>query len=395
MKVALIHSYYRMSGGEEAVLATEKLLLEEAGHEVAMFTRSNHDISERGIAAGIRLAMLTVYNWRVKRDLQNFMLREQPDVAHFHNTFPLISPAAYAACRKAGVPVVQTLHNYRLICPAATLSRDGLPCRLCVGRRVAWPAVVHRCYRASLAATMAVTLMLALHKLLRTWTSRVDKYIVLTESARVRFIDGGLPGERLVVKPNCVHPDPGIGSHEGGYALFVGRLSRDKGLPIVLDAWERMGGALPLKVVGPEVADPEQSVARREIDGVDWLGAVEHNELLRLMKNATMLIFASPLHEGMPGVILEAFAVGLCVIAADMSGAKALVDDGRNGILFESGNLQALEIAVNRVRSDESLRANTGLAARVDFTERYAGFHCVEELLNIYKDVAVRPADRR
>lgn len=390
MKIALIHNYYRLAGGEEAVLEAEKLLLEDAGHEVVMFTKSSSDVSEHGLLGGLRLAVQIIYNRRVERELMEFMVRERPDIAHFHNTFPLISPAAYGACRKVGIPVVQTLHNYRLICPAATLSRNELPCNECVSRRVAWPGVLHRCYRSSLPATVAVTLMLAMHRAIGTWTAAVDAYIVLTEFARDRFIEGGLPGDRLVVKPNFVYPDPGPGTHEGGFALFVGRLSRDKGLPTILDAWQGMGGTLPLKIVGAEVSQLDQAVPHREIEGVEWIGTVAHSDLLRMMQDATLLVFASPLHEGMPSAILEAFATGLSVVAADMGGAKSLIEDGRNGVLFEAGDAQALTAAVARVCGDVDARARMGAAARADFLRSHTAARSLDRLLDIYSGAADR-----
>lgn len=395
MKIALIHNYYRLTGGEEAVLAAEKLLVEDAGHEVVMFTKSSSDVSERGFLGGLRLAVQTIYSRGVRRELMEFMIRERPNIAHFHNTFPLISPSAYDACRKAGIPVVQTLHNYRLICPAATLSRNGSPCNQCVGRRVAWPGVLHSCYRSSLPATLAVTLMLATHRAIGTWTSAVDTYIVLTEFARDRFIEGGLPADRLVVKPNFVYPDPGPGAHEGGFALFVGRLSRDKGLPTVLAAWQGMGGTLPLKIVGAEVPQSDQAVPHRGIQGVEWIGTVAHADLLRMMQDAMMLVFASPLHEGMPSVILEAFATGLVVVAADMGGAKSLVEDGRNGVLFKAGDAQALTSAVARVCGDADSRARMGTAARADFLRSHTATRSLNRLLDIYRgaaDSADRPS---
>ena len=194
----------------------------------------------------------------------------RPDVVHFHNTFPLISPSGYYAARAEGVPVVQTIHNYRLICPSATLFRDGRPCVDCVGRRVPWPAVKHACYRDSRPASLVVAGMLSTHRLLQTWNRLVHVYIALSEFARQQLISGGLRGDRIVIKPNFINPDPGVGSHDGDFALFIGRLTIEKGLPTLLSAWERLDGAFPLKIVGDgpladEVATAAESHPRRRV----------------------------------------------------------------------------------------------------------------------------------
>src|SRR5205814_1104988 len=168
---------------------------------------------------------------------------QRPRVAHFHNTFPLISPAAYYAARAEGVGVVQTLHNFRLLCPNALFFRDGKVCEDCLGRPVAWPGVVHGCYRGSRAASAATAVMTAAHRALGTWRTAVDVYVALTEFSRQKFIAGGLPAEKIAVKANFVYPDPGPGAGAGGYAVFVGRLSAEKGVETLLAAWRPLGGS--------------------------------------------------------------------------------------------------------------------------------------------------------
>ncbi len=243
----LLHNRYQQPGGEDQVFAAEGNLLEAHGHQVLRYTRHNDQVTDQNPLA---LAGATVWNQAVYRELRTLIRRERPQVAHFHNTLPMISPAAYYAARAEGVPVVQTLHNYRLLCPNALFYRDGQVCEDCLGKAVPWPGVVHACYRESRASSGAVATMLTAHRAIGTWKKAVDMYVALTEFARQKFVQGGLPAEKIVVKPNFIEPDPGSGEGRGHYALFVGRLSQEKGVDTLLAAWEQLGEKVPLKIVG-------------------------------------------------------------------------------------------------------------------------------------------------
>ncbi len=196
MKIALVHNYYQQPGGEDEVFADEGALLEARGHQVVRYTAHNDRIA--GMRAPV-LAQVTVWNRAVYRELRAFIRKERPAVMHFQNTFPLISPASYYAARAEGVPVVQTLHNYRLLCPNALFFRDGHVCEDCLGKSIPWPGVAHACYRGSRTASGVVASMLSIHRALRTWTEMIDVYVVLSEFARQKFIEGGLPSEKIVV----------------------------------------------------------------------------------------------------------------------------------------------------------------------------------------------------
>ena len=226
------------------------------------------------ISSRVRLALKTVWSSESYHILRR-RLRERPyDLIHVQNFFPLISPAIYYAAQAEGVRVVQSLRNYRLLCPNAALFRDGRLCEDCVGRSVPWPGVVHKCYRGSRGATASVAAMLAVHRQLRTWQRMVDVYVALTGFARDKLIEGGLPADKIMVKPNFVAGDPAPGDGAGGYALFVGRLSPEKGLGTVLEAWQRLRGALPLKIVGegPLAASVEEAAAQGRASSA-WAGA--------------------------------------------------------------------------------------------------------------------------
>jgi len=217
-----VHNYYQQAGGEDEVYRAETRLLEGRGHTIIPYTMHNDSIGPRG---GLRVAASAVWNHKVYRELGEIFRQQRPVVAHFHNTFPLISPSAYYAARATNTPVVQTLHNFRLFCTNALFFREGRVCESCVGKTVPWPGVVHKCYRGSASASGVAATMLAAHRFLGTYQKTVDVYIALSRFARDKFVEAGLPADRISVKPNFLCPEPEIGQHRGGYALFVGRLS--------------------------------------------------------------------------------------------------------------------------------------------------------------------------
>src|SRR5437773_765730 len=227
MKILVVHNYYKQAGGEDQCVAAEVEMLQAHGHEVTQYVLHNDAIDRM---SRLEVATRTIWSRRAYREIRELIHSHRPEIAHFNNTFPLISPAAYYAARAEKVGVVQTLHNFRLLCPNALFFRAGRVCEDCLGKSIPWPGVVHKCYRGSRAASATTAAMLAVHRMLGTWREAVDTYIALTDFGRQKFIEGGLPPEKIAVKPNFVHPDPGPGAGTGGYAIFVGRLSEEKGL---------------------------------------------------------------------------------------------------------------------------------------------------------------------
>jgi glycosyltransferase involved in cell wall biosynthesis len=310
--------------------------------------------------------------------------RERPQIVHVHNTLPLLSPAVYYAAEASRVPVVQTLHNYRLLCPKALLLRDGRICEDCIGRRVAWPGIVHACYRDSRGATSAVAMMLAVHRVLGTWTRQVSQYIALTEFMRQKFITGGFSAKQIVVKPNFVAPDPGVGDHRGGFALFVGRLSPEKGVRTLLRAWERMAGRMPLKIAGE---GPLQTLAHDSPPAVEWLGRLRHEEVVELMKRAAVLVFPSECYEGFPTTIAEAFATGLPVVASNLGAMAEIVQHGQTGLLFSPGDAIDLGAKVEWALAHPDELAAIGRRAREEFEVKYTASRNYQVLRDIYRMV--------
>lgn len=388
MKVLLVHNRYRNAGGEDSVYESERDMLQRAGVDVVEYLDDNHRAAEMN---PLVLAAHATWARDSHRRLLALMRAERPDVVHFHNTFLMISPAAYYAARSAGVPVVQTLHNPRLICPAASGFRNGRPCSDCTGRVFAWPAVLHGCYRNSRAASAAVAGMIGIHRLAGTWRRMVDIYIALTRAGRADFIAGGLPADRIVIKPNGLYPDPGVGTHRGGYALFVGRLVTEKGVHTLVRAWPRVGPDRQLVIVG---SGPLEDMAEAAPPDIRWLGALPRDEVSRVMADAAFLIFPSEGGEGFPMVILEAFAAGLPVITSGHGAMAEIVEHGRTGLHFPAGDPDALAAAVRWAFAHPAEIRALGQNARQIFEQRYTAAQNCRELLAIYELARERAAAR-
>ena len=382
MRVLIVHNHYTQPGGEDAVFEAEKALLERMGHEVIPFVEDNARL--KGMNP-LKAALNAVWSREAQEKLRRLIRETKPDVAHFHNTFLMVSPAAYYACREAGVPVVQTLHNYRLICPGALLMRDGRVCEDCMGRAIPWPGAVHGCWRGSRLQTSVVVAMLTVHRLMKTWTEQVDVYIALTEFVRRKFIGGGLPAEKVVIKPNFVHPDPGPGEGRGGYALFVGRLSPEKGVRTLLRAWEQLDGKVPLKVVGDGPLAEEVRRAAARLPGVEWLGRKGQEEVYALMGDAAFLVFPSEWYEGFPMVIAEALARGVPILATALGSQGSIVDHGRTGLLFRPGDPEDLAEKVEWAWTHPNDLREMGREARREYEQKYTAEKNYEILMDIYE----------
>jgi glycosyltransferase involved in cell wall biosynthesis len=388
MKVLSVHNSYQLPGGEDLVFAQEADLLRAHGHQVVLYQASNDQVT--GMNPLVLLGK-TIWNRQIEGELRALMQREKPDIMHVHNTFPVISPAAYYAANAEGVPVVQTLHNYRLLCPSATLFRDGHVCEDCVGKEIPWPGVMHSCYRSSRMATAAGAAMLATHNYKKTWTKAVSGYIALTEFARDKFVQAGYPAEKILVKPNYLQVDPGLGEGKGNYALFVGRLTPEKGIGTLLEAWRQIGHELPLQIAGdgPLASDVEKGAAGME--GVSWLKWLPRPEILQKMKDASVLILPSTWYEGFPMILAEAFAVGLPVIASNLGSMSSIVTHQRTGLHFESDHAGGLADAVRWWIGHPAETARMRVQARLEYEAKYTAAVNYAELMKIYESILKRP----
>lgn len=396
MKVLLVHNYYRSGapGGEDVVFRQERDLLESAGVRVITYTRSNDEVSERDPWAVAKTAVGMRWSRRTYRELAELIRHERPDVAHFHNTFPLISASGYAACQEQGVPVIQTLHNYRTVCAAATFYRDGAPCELC-HPGVPWPAVRHSCYRGSMAGSLAVAWMLW-----RNWTSGVyqrlvDRYIVLTRFAAARLEAAGVPAKHILIKPNFVETNVRADAHTGDYAVYAGLLSPEKGVRTLFDAWRELRD-VPLKVMGdgPLMSELARR-CREESLPIELMGMRPRQEVLSIVAGARLQVVPSECYEGLPMAALEASASGVPVIASRIGSLEELVAPELTGLLFEPGNAHDLATQVRRLLSDATLQARIRRATLERHLASFSPGRSLEALLALYRELSSGPGAAR
>ncbi len=391
MNVLIAHNFYQIRGGEDQVFHDVADLLEARGHAVTRFTVHNDELAGAG---KLSMATMTVWNRGLAKRIGQLVRDNKIDVVHFINTFPQISPAAYYAARNAGAAVVQEVQNFRLSCPSALFMRDNRVCEDCLGRLVAWPGIKHGCYRGSRSATAVVAGMQTFHRLLGTYRNGVDAYIAATDFSRDKLIEAGLPAAKLHVKPNFISPDPGEGKGVGGYAIFVGRLSAEKGIDVLLDAWTRLAN-VPLKIIGDgPLADRVQAVASRSAS-IDYLGRQPVERVLQLVGDAACLVFPSIWYEGLPKTILESFAKGTPVIASKIGSMIDLIEPGRNGLHVAPGDPSQLADAVRAFFTDAPLRQQLRRGARESFLERYTADRNYSQLLDIYNAAIQRRGARQ
>ncbi len=383
MRILIIHNRYQQAGGEDGVVEAERALLQANGHEAEIYSEDNHRVDSMG---KLMVAARTLWSAETSQRVGSTIDRFQPDVAHVHNTFPLISPSVYHLLQNRGVPVVQTLHNYRLLCPSATFYRDGHVCEDCLNKTFPWPSVQHACYRGNYGATAATASMLFLHRLMGTWKNKIDAYIALTEFARNKFIEGGLPAERIVIKPVFV-PDYGIGAADGGYAVFIGRLTEEKGIQTLLDAWKVLGASIPLRIVGAGPMSDHVQAQAAQIPGVSCLGRLSDEDLRETLLRAAFTVFPSVWYEGMPAVILESYAAGLPVIASRLGSMAALVKEGQTGYLFEPGSAAGLVKAVQQLRNDLPAYVEMRRNSRWEYEQNYTSGRNYQLLISIYSSI--------
>ncbi len=383
MKILQVHNFYQQPGGEDQVYFAEFDLLQRHGDTVEQYFVNNND--SIGQKADFHVALQTIWNGRSYREIREIISRFRPEVIHCHNTFPIVSPAAYYAAKAECVPVVQTVQNYRLICPAATLLREGRVCEDCVGHFVPYSSVLHSCYRGNRAASATVASMLTAHRFVGTWRKAVESYIAPTEFVRSKLVEGGLPAHKMVVKPNFLSSEPGVGSGDGGYALFVGRLSPEKGLATLLRSWQGLPD-FPLVIAGAGPLRDFITAQARALPNISVLGFREHSEVIKLLKAAALLVVPSEWYEGFPMTVVEAMGCGTPVLASDIGSLSEVIEDGVNGAKFEPGNASALTNQVRCLISQPAKLLGLRDNVRRRFLSRYSAENNYQQLRQIYEE---------
>jgi glycosyltransferase involved in cell wall biosynthesis len=385
MKIVLVHNFYRQAGGEDVVFQGEKRLLERAGHTVIPYVRSNMELKNDSLVDSIGIVSRMIWSREARRSFAALLDAERPDLVHVHNTFMVISPSIYGACSERHIPVVMTLHNFRLLCPASSFFRAGAVCEECVHHSL-FRSVLHGCYRNSRQASAAVALTLATHRALGTWESLVTRYIALTHFAKQKFVRAGFPAERVAIKPNFADPDPGERTGAGEYALFIGRLDETKGTRVLLDAWKRLPDRYPLHVVGdgPDRQWMEDRVRDWQLSEVTFRGRLSHAEAVEAVKVSRFTVAPSTWFEGFPMCIVESFACGIPVLCSRLGGMSEIVEGDVTGLHFNPSDPEDLAKKVEWAWNHPLELAWMGRMARRKYETDYTAPRNYSLLMEIY-----------
>jgi glycosyltransferase involved in cell wall biosynthesis len=388
LRILSVHNSYQQAGGEDIVFAAERDLLRSYGHEVFEYMDTNDRLVSMSL---VDAASNTIWSDSSYGALKKRVIETSPDIVHFHNTFMMISPSAYYACREVGVPVVQSLHNYRLACPSAIFFRDGKNCEDCLGKKIPWPGVLHGCYRGSRLQTLVVASMLGYHNLRETWMRQVNSFIVATHFSRDKMIAAGLPHDRIFIKPNfSISNQKKNSSLEKGYVFMSGRLSLDKGTNVVLRAWKDLEN-IPLRITGDGplqnlVADFSQAHPAL----LNYYGRVSRAEVHGLLQGSRFVVFPTRMYEVFPMVIAEAFSYGVPAIASRLGAMEELIRDGETGLLFNPGDSLDLAEKVQWLWNRPMEAERMGRAAYAECREKYAPEKNYQLLMDIYAKTLVQ-----
>lgn len=388
MRILSIHNGYRIRGGEDESREAEERLLQRHGHIVDIYEEHNDRINEM---QRIQVAMRTVWSRESYKNIKQRISQKKPDLVHIQNFFPLVSPSVHYAATSAGIPVIQSLRNYRLLCPNGFFFREGQVCELCLNKAVPSPALQHRCYRNDCAATSVLSTMLITHRLLQTWKRQVTLFVTLTEFARQKYIEGGFSPDKVVVKPNFIYPDPQAGTGDGNYALYAGRLSAEKGVATLLQAWTELHPRLPLKIVGEGPLEPQVRLAIEASPNIQWLGRQPIQQVYELMGNAKVVLFPTIGYETFGRVIIEAFAKGTPVIATNLGSGAELVTPYKTGLLFQPQNPEDLVDKINWVLSHPVQTKDMRKTARAEYEKHYTAEQNYRRLHEIYSIARTMP----
>ena len=380
MKILLVHNTYQESGGEDAVFQHEGELLKQYGNTVLHEIKDNEEINS--VIQKVKTALNTVYSVSAKKAFSRRLKRENPDVVHIHNFFPLFTPAIFYAAKALKIRTILTLHNYRIVCPTAILMHKGKVNERSIKSGPFW-AIRHKVYKDSLPGTVALASMILFHRIIGTWKNQVDCFVVMTHFAKNKFIEAGIPADKIKVKPNFIpdpHDEKSAIEKKGGFAIYAGRLSAEKGISTLLKAWEAID--YPLKIVGDGPLMSEVIAANNP--NIEILGFQKNEQVHQLIQDADFLIMPSECYEGFPMTLLEAFANATPALVSDIGSLAEIVEHGTTGLKFEAGNteslIQTVQSFLNEVDREE-LSAN----ARRAYLANYTPSTNYKSLMSIYQ----------
>lgn len=368
MKILLVHNNYGKYSGEEAVVDKMATMLQSLGYDVAQLRMSTEGLRDSTVGK-IKGFVAGIHSPAGVRAMREALKREKPDVVNVHNLYPFISPAALRECKRAGVPVVMTVHNFRLICPTGLFMRDGGPCEYCLTKGNEWGCVKFNCEN-SLLKSVGYAARNAVARLKHHYIDCVDKFACITDFQRRKLIEAGFPSKKIIVIPNSMDADVNVEPKKGNYVAFCGRLSHEKGIDLIIEV-AREHPEIPFKLAG---AARDKDLIENLPANIELMGYLSGNDLKDFYVNAQFFVMASRCYEGFAMAILEGAAYSKPMIAPDHGGFTEIIGAGGDaiGLLFEPGNAEALEAAVAKLWNDETLTRSLGLKANEKLKARYS-----------------------
>lgn len=385
--VLMAHNYYKVPGGEDTVFHNEIKMLEKNGHKVTKYTRHNDEIKD-GVLSKLRLGIDTIFSLKTYKEVKKLIDENNIDVVHVHNTLPLISPSIYYAARAKKVPIVQTIHNFRLLCPGATFTRCGEICEDCVSKGLE-QSLKHKCYRNSLSQTFIMYTMLKLHRIIGTY----DKinYITLTEFNKQKLSTLVKDESKIHVKPNFVEKREDIERTLEDYFVYIGRLDDIKGINFLVEGWKNIDKNINLYIIGtgPEEEKLKHTISENKLSNVKLLGFMKREDAFKVIEKSRAIIVPSKCYEGFPMTIVESFSLGVPVIGSKLGNIESIVDDKRNGLLFTTNNKDSLKEVINKVFYDRVLNVSLGNNAYKIFKEKYTDEENYRSIEKIYNNLNI------
>ncbi|MCG8069746.1 MAG: glycosyltransferase family 4 protein [Candidatus Thiodiazotropha taylori] len=375
MRVLIVHNYYKIRGGEDSVVESEIALLKKNNHDVFTYFRNNSELLRY---SSIKLALTTQWSIKSFKKISEIIRENKPDIIHVHNTLPLVSPSIYWAASKYRIPIVQTVHNYRLSCLNALFLRDGKLCEECIGK-FPYAGIVNSCYRDSRKASAVLAFMLLLHRTIGTYNNKISHYIALSEFSKNKLVMSGVSNNKITIKPNYIDHVSEKNTKRSDELLYVGRLSNEKGISLLLDALSKLNG-FKVTVIGE---GPELPLVQNN-KNIKYIGKLTNESVLKKMSSALALLIPSICYENFPRIIVEAYSCGLPVIASSIGSIKNIVDDGETGLLFDPISSTDMATKINWAVCNQEEMNKMGLKARKKYENEYTAEKNYKQLIDIY-----------
>jgi len=387
MKILMIHDYYINRGGEDVSFESEVKMLRDAGHEVITYTKHNKEIINAKGTKMIKVALNTIWNFKVYKEIKKIIKEAKPDIVHFQNTFPIISPSAYWACKSENVPAIQALRNYRLICPSGLLYNKGKITEKSVKQFFPYSALLGRYYRDSFLATLPIALMLFIHRIIGTYKNKVDAYIAVSEFVKRKHVEAGFDKDTIMVKRNVASPQKSKNQLRKR-VIFFGRLTKEKGILTLIKSWKSIK-EFELTIIGegPLYNSIKKITQSENLKNVSLIGFKKNEELDSELNKCSFVICPSEWYEPAARTIIESFSRGIPVIASNIGGNSELIVNRHNGLLFEAGNFNNLAKKILLLTKNEKLIRRLGANAKIDYLKTHSPPENCKALMTIYEKV--------